>query len=179
MPRQSTSQLPRRHEEGFTIPLKSRGARIATTDVDARSSCEIVHIDVVHLASPDFASLLSSLGHEHAMQATCRIAKCLRLWSCAASRSGRDRYFRCAPPAKTALGAPNRRKFGKGRSRARQKMTYLSNGKAPTAITAIAAQTSTADATRLRIAAVRAMSGRSIVRANTAVNGKRATVTII
>src|SRR5207245_8689977 len=75
MPRQSTSQLPRRHEEGFTIPLKSRGARIATANVYARSSCEIVHIDVVHLASPDFASLLSSLGHEHAMQAACRIAK--------------------------------------------------------------------------------------------------------
>jgi len=27
------------------------------------------------MAPPDFASLLSSLGHEHAMQAACRIAK--------------------------------------------------------------------------------------------------------
>jgi hypothetical protein len=59
----------------------------------------------------------------------------------------RDRCFRCAPPAKTRM-APRS-----------SKMNYLSNGKPPAAITADAAQTSTADAMRLRIASVRATSG--------------------
>jgi len=55
----------------------------------------------------------------------------------------------------------------------------VSKGQAPSTFTAMAATVSSPTAVRLRIVSVRAMSGRSVVRVNTAVNGKRATVKVM
>jgi hypothetical protein len=44
-------------------------------DGDARSSGDIVHIDIRYLVAPDFARLLPLVGHEDAMHAARRIAE--------------------------------------------------------------------------------------------------------